>query len=247
MPGGAARRHYCIIQFVKKFVKWLAGLVAFLVICIVALVLAKDYIARRFFIAMVEQKTGYAATVDTFKVGLLTPTLHILGLKLNYPADKGGRVLMDSPEIFVEYDRDAAKRNEIHLKQLRWNIREIGVEDSNSSGMEGLVAQASALMAPTNQVAPDPKSPIVQSPAGPAGVNFTGIDTLDFSLGTVHFRNPKNALGNRDMAIDLQNRKLTNVVSYMDLSPLAIELIIKGAFSGGNSPGALPFPRAAKP
>ena len=233
----------------KKFLKWLAGLVAFLAACVVALLLAKDYIARKFFIAMIEKQTGYPAVVDQFEVGLISPTLHIRGLKLNYPADKGGRVLMDSPEIFVEYDREAARRNEIHLKQLRWNIREIGVEDSTGTGMEGLVAQASALMSATNQAPMSSNSPSVQSPpqAIPAGVSFTGIDALDFSLGTVHFRNPKNALGNRDMAIDLQNRKLTNVVSYMDLSPLAIELIIKGAFSGGNAPGALPFPRATHP
>ena len=227
----------------KKLLKWLLGGAIFLVICLVALVAAKDFFARKFFVALIQQKTGYPASVEKLEIGILSSTLRIRGLKLNYPADKGGGILLDSPEIFVQYDREAAQRNEIHLKQLRWDIREIGVADVSSKGMSGLMEQASAILSGTNQPAGNGTDPVGQATQIPPGITFTGIDVLDFSVGTVRFHNPTNSQNNRDLALDVRNRKLTNVVSYMDLSPLAIELFIKGAFGGAQPSGSARFPK----
>ncbi|HTI69892.1 MAG TPA: hypothetical protein VMF06_08000 [Candidatus Limnocylindria bacterium] len=222
-------------SLLRRFIKWLVGLIAFLLVCVLVILLAKDFLARKVFVSMIEQKTGFPATVDKVEIGILTPTLKIRGLKISYPGNHGGGLLMDSPEIFVEYDREAAQRNEVHLKQLKWDIREIGLQDQDGKGAAGVLADSQQIFTGTNQISlPDGTG---------KGFNFTGIDTLNFSLGKARIINVKNPGNSQDMNFDVHNRIMTNITSAVDLAPLAIELLLKGAFGGAAvTPGQLGLP-----
>jgi len=104
-------------------------LLIFAAISIVALALVviftRNVIIRASVEKGVKMVTGLTLRMDSFRVGIFKPFLHIRGLKLFSPAGFKDRMMVDMPEIYVDYDRRALLRGKVHLINARIDLKEL--------------------------------------------------------------------------------------------------------------------------
>jgi hypothetical protein len=214
----------------KRALKWLAGLFLLGVVLFVIFLLSLDTILRHLTVQNIRQQTGMTATIGEFHLGLLKPVITIKDLKLKNPAGFGDTPLLDIPEIHVEYDRAALKKEnpELHLTLVRFNLRELDIV-KNQAGKTNLFELGVKLpnQAALNQIGKAPK------PAGQKGgdalsqrlgVNFTGVDIAYISIGTAKYIDLAEPSNNREQNIGIENQVLKNVKQPADLVGLALQI-----------------------
>jgi uncharacterized protein involved in outer membrane biogenesis len=203
----------------KLLTKILIGLAGVLLLGLLALVLLTDGIARTAMTASIKAQTGLDAEIGRVEVGLLKPTLKVEKFILHSATNFGSAPMLTIPELSIEYDREAAQRQELHLKLLRIHVSEIQVvEDAqgrtNITGFPGLLAKFQR-----------PKGPV---PEG--AVQFRGIDQLELSLGSIRFTSLKDPSRNQTLQIGIEREIVRNVTSETNLYPLLIKLALRGGF-----------------
>ncbi len=105
-------------------------LVVFAIVAAVAvgaIVLAKDVIARAAVTGGVKAMTGLNLHIRSMDVGLLRSVVGIRGLTLENPSGFTDRIMIDLPEIYVHYDLSAFLRQQIHLREVRLELKEFVV------------------------------------------------------------------------------------------------------------------------
>ena len=99
------------------------GIVAIILVA----VFTKDVIIRVSVENGVRMVTGLTLKVDSFRVGIFKPILQIRGLKLFNPPGFKDRIMVDLPEIYVDYDRGALMKGKVHITNARIDLRELVV------------------------------------------------------------------------------------------------------------------------
>jgi len=212
----------------KMFQSWFFRILwwlTFVVIVLVVIVLAnRDWIVKE----LAEQKicaaTGLEPEIGNFSYGVLDSQVTLENFRLYNPAEFGGTLFLDAPELHVEYDRAALRRHELHITLMRVNLHELDVV-KNAAG-------ATNLMSIVNTVAPR-KSGGGRAVAPFNGYKFTGIDLLNLSIGTVKFVDLKDQRRNRMVTIGIQNQIYTNVLSPANLPGLSERLWLRGGAAVG--------------
>ena len=211
-----------------KFIfKWLLRLFILAVVLVVIFLLSYNSILRVVIERNIRAQTGMDAEIGSFKLALFSPTVRIQDFKLHNPPSFGGTPFLDISEIYVEYDRAALARREVHITLMRFNLGELDIV-KNQAGQ-------------TNIFAFGLKLPAKKTGGGQTAVNFkkqtgydfTGIDSLNVSVGTAKFIDLKNPQNNRTQVIGVENCVTPNVKSPADLAPLAaiIDLNSDGFFN----------------
>jgi len=75
----------------------------------------------------VEMITGLKMGIRGFNIGLLKTAVRIKGLKIYNPGGYKERVMLDMPEIYVDYDLPAAFKGMIHLEDALLDMKELVV------------------------------------------------------------------------------------------------------------------------
>ena len=209
----------------KCFFKWLfrlfIALVALVVVMIVVLLLSYNSILRVVIEHNIRAQTGMDAEIGSVNLALTSPTIKIQKFKLYNSRDFGGTPFLDIPEIYVEYDRAALARQEIHITLMRFNLGELDIV-KNQAGQ-------------TNIFALGLKLPAKKSGGGQPAINFkketgydfTGIDSLNVSVGSIKFIDLKNPQNNRAQVIGVDNCVTPNVKSPADLAPLVAIIVLR--------------------
>lgn len=204
-----------------KFIfKWLFRLFLLAVVLIVIFFLSLNSILRVVIEHNIRAQTGMDAEIGRFKLGLLEPTIEIQNLKIYNPPSFGGTPLLNIPEIYVEYDRAALAKRAIHVTLMRFNLGELDLV-KNQAGQTNIFALDIPL--------PTKKSGGVQAAVNfkkQTGYDFTGIDALNVSVGSVRFIDLKNPQNNRAQVIGIDNCVTPNVKSPADLTPLAALIVL---------------------
>lgn len=94
---------------------------------VVGLVLAKNAIAKRAIMGGVKAMTGLNLHIASMDVGILKSAVGIRELRLENPAGFPDRVMMELPEVYVDYDLGAFFGGRVHLKEVRLNLQEFNV------------------------------------------------------------------------------------------------------------------------
>lgn len=71
--------------------------------------------------------TGLKLGIRSFRVGLINTRVVIGGLKLYNPKGFKDRVMLDMPEVYVDYNLGNTLKGTIHLEEVRINIKEFTV------------------------------------------------------------------------------------------------------------------------
>jgi uncharacterized protein involved in outer membrane biogenesis len=146
---------------------------------VVGLSVAKNIIAKTAVSAGVKAMTGLKLSMDSMNVGIIRTLVGITGLKLHNPAGFPGKLMMDMPEIYVDYDLGAFLKKEVHLEEVRLDLKEFVVV-KNRDGKLNLDAL---------KVVKDKKSGTAPKAAttGAAMPGFA-IDVLELKIGRVIYK-----------------------------------------------------------
>jgi len=191
------------------------------VVAVVAAILLLDTIVREVLTSRMSAATGMKVNIDSVNVGLLSPTMTIKGLRLYNTAAFGGSLCLDMPELHLEYDPAAVRSGLIHLPLVRLNLARIElVEDKHGrSNFDDIEKQGKQSAPHTNSV---------------NRFKFSGIDTLNLSLGKLHVSNLRSGQ-EEEVDFGIKNQILHNVKSEADLTGLAVLLAMRGSSSAGHS------------
>jgi hypothetical protein len=198
-----------------KFVlKW--GLRLFLLAVVLAVIffLSLDSILRVIIERNIRAQTGMDAVIGKFHFGLTEPVVEIKNLQLYNTAQFGGTPFLNIPEIHVEYDRAALKRNEIHITLLRFNLGELDVVKSRD-GQTNILSLG--LQVPSKSTAAEDTSRQLAELKKQTGMEFKGIDCLNASVGTFKYLDLQNQTNDLEQKIGIDNFVVTNVTSVADL------------------------------
>jgi hypothetical protein len=228
----AGEKH--INGLVKTFRIWFFRILwwlTFVAIVLVIIVLAnREWIVRELVERQIRKDTGMDLEIGDFSFSVLDPKMTLGNSRLYNPADFGGTLFLDIPELHIEYDRAALRRHELHIIFMRVNLRELDVV-KNAAG-------ATNLMSIVNKVAPR-KFGGGRTVAPLNGYKFMGIDLLNISIGTVKFIDMKNQMHNRTLAFGIQHQAITNVKSPASFTGLESVLWLRGGYWVGL-PGSRP-------
>lgn len=101
-----------------------------LVFCVVTFVivavgvLAKDKLISTALRAGVKAVTGLQLDIRQMHVGLLRTNVSVKDLRLFNPAGFSDSIMVEIPELYVDYDLKAILNQKIHLRELKLNLKE---------------------------------------------------------------------------------------------------------------------------
>ena len=102
--------------------------VKIIVVAVLALLLAlsfmKDMLGKASVSAAVKAMTGLKLSMRSMKVGIVRTLIGIKELKLYNPPGFKDELMVDMPEIFVDYNLGAFFQNRIHLEEMRLHLKE---------------------------------------------------------------------------------------------------------------------------
>jgi uncharacterized protein involved in outer membrane biogenesis len=206
----------------KTILKWLAVVVVLVVVLAVAFLLSLDTILRVVAENRIRAQTGMNVEIGKFHFGLLDPVVTIKDLKVHNPPAFGGTPFLNIPEIHVEYDRDALAKNQIHLTLVRFNLGELDIV-KNEAGETNLLSLGVALPEKGKTGGHVGLKEFKQR----TGLDFTGIDVLNVSVGTAKFIDLKDPGKNREQKIGIDNLVMKNVKTPADLAGLAVLVALR--------------------
>lgn len=148
------------------------------VAAIFVLMFAKDTIIKASVEKGAEIVTGLKLNIGGLNVGILKPIVHIRNIKLMNPANFPDRMMMDMPEIYVNYDLPAIIGGKIHLPEVRLALKEFVVV-KNANGELNLDALR------TVQAQKEGKAPSQKAPGKAPDIK---IDVLKLSIGKVIYK-----------------------------------------------------------
>ena len=89
--------------------------------------LAKDLIIKVVVEKGVEVVTGLRLSTGSFNVGIFRPVVSIKNLKVYNPKGFEDPLMVDAPEIYVDYDLLSMIGGNAHLKEVRFNLAQFTV------------------------------------------------------------------------------------------------------------------------
>lgn len=104
---------------------WLIIAVVVLAIFVVGFV--KDAVIKFAVERGVESVTGLKLSMKSLHVGIVRNVVMIKGLVLYNPKDFTEKIMVDMPEIYVDYDLPAILSGNTHIRQLRIHLRDFNV------------------------------------------------------------------------------------------------------------------------
>ena len=107
--------------------KKLLFVVVGLLLLVAVLLFAKNIIAKVSVEKGVEMVTGLRLDMQSLDVAIIETLIGIEGLQLYNPEGYKDKVMVDIPEIYVDYDLGAFFKGEVHLEEVRLNLKEFVV------------------------------------------------------------------------------------------------------------------------
>lgn len=201
----------------RKILKWLIGLFIVFVVLVVALLLLKDVLIKSIAESQIRAQTGMDVKIGKLEVALSSPTITMESFKLYNTSEFGGSTFVDLPELHVEYDRDALLARKIHLKLVRFNLAEMNIV-KNQNGQTNVVELLAKVQQKEDTKAAKTTKPVVE---------FTGVDTLNITLGKVKLTDLKDPAKNKQFDIGLKNEVVRSVTSQADLLNVVFKVLYK--------------------
>lgn len=201
-----------------KFVfRWAFRLLLLAVVLGIGFLLLKDNIARSITEERIRRETGFDTKIGKLELSLFSPRVRAENVVLYNPAEYGGSVFLDIPDLHVEYDRSRLALGKLHLTLLRLNLREFHIVESQH-GKTNLVEVLRAT------------APEIIGAAASSRVTqyvFDGIDTLNLSVGTVRYTNLRLPKRNQVSRLDLNNDLTRNVRTEQDITALLFKVLLR--------------------
>jgi len=107
--------------------KKLLKILVILVIIVVCLALAKNFLLKKGIETTVKALTGLPLKIGSFKFGILDTTIDIKDLQLHNPEGFSDQMMLDMPEIYIDYEFGSLLKKKLHVHEMRINVREFAI------------------------------------------------------------------------------------------------------------------------
>lgn len=216
---------------IKFAFRWAFRFLILLLVLVVAGILLLDTIAKAVVEHRLRRATGLDVKIGKLEIGIFNSKVTLENFVVYNSAEFGGSPLVQMPELHVEYDRGALFSRKLHYKLVRFNLAQLNIVENKNGRLNTELLQKNLPVAASSK--PD---------KGPhAGYQFTGIDTLNLTLGKVTFVSMKQGGVPEELKMDMQNVLIPNVKSGQDLSAVMIVIALKNGVNimgnGGNTTG----------
>ena len=222
-------------------IKLLVGALALVAILLLLGLLSFDWIVKRAIQSRVNSSGMAEVEIGSLDIGLFRPHLQVRDLKVFGQSQFGGVQILDLPELRVEYDREALKRQELQVRLLRIRLNELTLVDgfagSQTNMFQRLQGYSELVNAYTNRLGELTNRAELARGQRVGNLTFAGIDRLELTLGRVRFMDLKDPMAEKVAALNINRRVLTNLVGLQGVAPLATELLVRTTL------GAKPPPR----
>ena len=186
--------------------KRLKQMLAIAAIVLIGLFLGKNLIAKSALSGGVKLITGLDTQIGSLRVGLINTAVGIKGLRVLNPHGFPERVMVDVPEIFVDYDLGSFLKGEAHLQTMRVNLAELHVIKSAEGQLN--LNSVKALESGKTEAGQKPQ-------AGPAPKFL--IDVLELKVGKVVYKDyTANPPMVKEFAVNIDERyeHITNPYTF---------------------------------
>lgn len=180
---------------------------------LIALFFGKNMIIKTSVSAGVKAMTGLKLSIRSMNVGVFKSLIGINELQLHNPPGFGDELMIDLPEIYVDYNLGAFIAGKAHLEEVRLNLKEFIVV-KNADGQLNLDSLKVVEAAEEEEVIEKGKKEKTKMPD-------LQIDLLDLKIGTVIYKDyskgtpPKERVFN--VNIDERYENITDPQSFVRL------------------------------
>jgi len=101
--------------------------IASILVILLALSTVKDGIVKFAVERGTKAATGLNLTLGKLQIGLIKTLVNIQDLRIYNPRGFGEKIMLNMPEIYVNYDLPAVFKGKIHLNEVRINLSEFNV------------------------------------------------------------------------------------------------------------------------
>jgi len=174
--------------------------------------LSKDWLLKKYAERRIAAATGLETRIGKLEQSFFKPVVHLENVRLYNSAAFGGGPLVDIRELHMEINRLALAQRKFRITLLRLDVVEINLVRDRAGRTN------TAALGQTYGVAPAMK---------PHDFKFEQIDTLNLSLGKLHYKDLGNPANNRSVDFSVQREVFQNIRSENDLYGMAMLLLIR--------------------
>jgi uncharacterized protein involved in outer membrane biogenesis len=203
----------------KRLLRWALYLLIVVVVLVAAGLFFLDRIVKGAMQRAIHSQTGLDVKIEKVVIGVATPTVTIEGLTLYNTAEFGGTPMLIMPELHLEYDLKAISSHNLHLKLVRLNISEIDAVKDKKGRLNFQALQDNN------------RASLAEAKSRSAGFAFTGIDTLNLTLGKLRIFNADSPNREQEISFGIENQIFHNIKSEADLGGIGVILAARNAFA----------------
>ena len=204
-----------------KFVfRWAFRFVLLAVVLAIGMFLLKDNIARNLTEERIRRETGFDAKIGKLEFSLFSPRVTLENVVMYNPAEFGGSVFLNAPDVHFEYDRSKLALGKLHLTFLRLTLEEFHIVE-NQHGRTNLIDVL-------HKVAPE----ILGGGSGSGSkYTFAGIDTLNLSINEVRYTNLRLPKRNQELKLGLRNDLSHNLKTEQDVAGVLFKVLLRAGIT----------------
>ncbi|MFH2137546.1 MAG: AsmA family protein [Candidatus Omnitrophota bacterium] len=211
------------------FKKIILSIIAVILVLLVVIAVGKNIIAKEAITKGVKAITGLTLEIKKMNIGFASTLIGIEGLQLFNPDDFEDRIMVDLPEIYVDYDLKAFLDKKIHLEEVRLKLNEFVVV-TRADGTRNIDALNAA-------PAKDEKKPKKEAaPKEQGKAPEFKIDVLQLKVGKVvlveYDRKGKRSVKEINVNIDERFENIDDPQKFVRL--IVTKTLMKTALDVGN-------------
>jgi hypothetical protein len=96
-------------------------------VVILALIIGKNMVIGSIIKGGIKSLTGLGMSIDKTDVGLVSTRIGLEGIKVYNPPEFADKMMMDMPELYVDYNLFQLLKKKVHLQELRIDLKEFVV------------------------------------------------------------------------------------------------------------------------
>lgn len=192
----------------KKFLRWIIGALAVAIALLMVLVLARDRVLKAVAERSIEDETGLRAVIGELSTTLSSGALHVRNLKLYNPAEFGGALMADVPELFVDLNTEQAADGKLHFRRLKLVLSELNVV-KNAAGRLNIDGVEKRMRERMHKRKRDKREKFE--------FEFAGIDQLHLTLRKVFYTVMEHPPRTRTLDLAVQDEVVTDLKTEADL------------------------------
>src|SRR6266487_2288520 len=211
----------------KKFLLWLIAILGVLLGLGLIGLRFRNSNLKRDLEKSIHASTGLRVEIEKFKRGLRTTAIQMQGFKLYNRPEFGNSVLLDVPDLLVEFDPELASQGKLRFKQLRVNIAELNV--IRDAAGQWNIEKVEKEMTENNTARTKRKKPRLE---------FAGIDELRFTIGRINYTDMQKPSRSRQINVNLRDELVQGINTDEDLQDWIGNFIFKVILQEAAAPEA---------